>query len=54
MQGTGGGSPKLPPLNDTEERLMSLLGWKAITGDNNMELGIVSAILILLLYGQLN
>ncbi|XP_030752077.1 uncharacterized protein LOC115879394 [Sitophilus oryzae] len=36
---TGGGPSKAIPLNDTEERLMALLGWRAATGDKNVELG---------------
>lgn len=41
MKQTGGGPVKSPPLNDVEERLINLLGWKSITGDKNKEIGLV-------------
>lgn len=38
---TGGGGP-LPQLTPIEDRLMAIIGWKAVTGDENMEMGLVS------------
>lgn len=38
---TGGGPSKAIPLSDPEERLLQLVGWKAVTGDGNVELGMV-------------
>ncbi|XP_036141865.1 uncharacterized protein LOC118645492 isoform X2 [Monomorium pharaonis] len=43
MTATGGGSMKTIPLTQTEEKLMAILGWKAVTGDLNKELGIVDS-----------
>jgi hypothetical protein len=31
-----------PPLTEMEERLMGVLGWRTVTGDGNVELGLVS------------
>jgi len=42
MTTTGGGSVKTVPLTQTEEKLMSILGWEAVTGDSNKELGLVA------------
>lgn len=41
MAKTGGGGP-LPQLNPIEERLMAIIGWRAVTGDDNVEMGVVS------------
>lgn len=38
---TGGGESKIIGLTNLEDRLMTLHGWKAITGDGNIELGLV-------------
>lgn len=38
---TGGGGP-VPSLNDNEKRLIAILGWSAVKGTNNIELGLVS------------
>ncbi|CAG9769716.1 unnamed protein product [Ceutorhynchus assimilis] len=40
IQKTGGGPSKTPQLNPIEERLMCLLGWKSVTGDENIEIGL--------------
>lgn len=43
MSATGGGSMRTIPLTQTEEKLMAIIGWKAVTGDSNKELGIVDS-----------
>nr|CAI5824028.1 unnamed protein product [Callosobruchus analis]CAI5851168.1 unnamed protein product [Callosobruchus analis] len=45
MQRTGGGPAKSPTLTDLEERLIKLIGWKSVTGDQNNEFGIASKFL---------
>lgn len=47
MEKTGGGPVKAPPLNQIEERLMALIGWRSVTGDRNVELGLVNFLVIL-------
>jgi len=42
MTTTGDGPIKTVPLTQTEEKLMSILGWKAVTGDSNKELGLIA------------
>jgi len=42
MTTTGGGPVKTVPLPQTEEKLMSILGWKAVNEDSNKELGLVA------------
>ncbi|CAH1106695.1 unnamed protein product [Psylliodes chrysocephalus] len=37
---TGGGGP-LPQLTPIEERLIGIIGWKIVTGDRNVEMGVV-------------
>lgn len=37
---TGGGGPAVQ-LTEIEDRLMGILGWKGVTGDDNVELGLV-------------
>lgn len=39
---TGGGPSKAVPLNETEERLLQVVGWRTVTGDGNVELGMVN------------
>lgn len=48
MSGTGGGGSTAPALSATEERLMAVYGWKSIVGDNNIELGLVSNICLVI------
>lgn len=38
---TGGGGP-LPPLTAIEEKLMGIIGWTVVEGDETPELGFVS------------
>jgi len=42
MTTTGGGPVKTVPPTQTKEKLMSILGWKAVTGDSNKELRLVA------------
>ncbi|CAG9766121.1 unnamed protein product [Ceutorhynchus assimilis] len=42
IQKTGGGPSKTPQLNPIEERLMCLLDWKSVTGDENIEIGLLN------------
>ncbi|KAK9709253.1 Myb/SANT-like DNA-binding domain [Popillia japonica] len=40
QQRTGGGDVQTPSLNDNELRLINLMGWTAIRGNGNIELGL--------------
>lgn len=42
MIATGGGPVKAVSFTQTEENLMAILGWKAVSGDSNKELGVVA------------
>lgn len=42
MVQTGGGTATTGQLTEVEEKLMAIMGWKAVTGDGNIELGLVS------------
>lgn len=46
LQKTGGGAPESHMLNDIEERLMALYGWKSVTGDGNKEIGLDNVIIM--------
>lgn len=44
MERTGGGPSESPPLTDLEERLLAILDWKSVYGDQNKEFGIEKSV----------